>query len=152
MYPVGEALAKSTTPKNVIQLAKEMGRKSINGAIADSLYLDLIEQQLGRSYTLNQSGNAFALMNKAQRKEFVSNKLKSIPIIQTYYEEVNKGLDSDIAFQNLCATANFQGWSIETTKWKHKLLRNWLIYCGLIVKKKRTRAGDHTGQIEFVFD
>ncbi|WP_186323417.1 hypothetical protein [Paenibacillus xylanexedens] len=145
-------LANSTTPKNVIQLAQDMGRKSINGAIADSLYLDLIEPQLGRNYTLNQAGENFAVMDKYQRREFISNKLKSITIIKTYYTDINDGMDSDIAFQRLCETAGFQGWSIETTKWKHKLLRNWLFYCGLIVKKRSKKSVIDQGQIEFIFD
>lgn len=147
-----ETLAKSATPKNVIQLAKEMGRKSINGAIADTVYLDLLEQHLGKNYTLNNAGNAFALMSRAQRKEFVSSKLRSINIIQTYCNDVNNGIDADEAFQTLCITANFQGWSVETTKWKHKLLRNWLIYCGLILKKRRSNNENDNGQLEFEFE
>lgn len=134
-----ETLSASHSPKTSIQLANEMGRKTINGAIADSAFLNLIEQNVGRGYAATTIGHQFSKMSKTERKAYISQKLASEPVINYYIEEVVRGIDPDQAFDNLCEKANFHGWSTETVKWKHKLLRNWLLYSGLINRKGRSK-------------
>lgn len=143
-----ETLSASNSPKTSVQLANQMGRKSINGAIADSAFLNLIEQNVGRGYAASATGQQFSKMNKTERRAFISHKLASDPIINAYINEVLNGIDPNQAFENLCEISNFHVWSVETIKWKHKLLRNWLLYSGLI---KRKNHSNDENQIEFTF-
>lgn len=129
-------LSQTKTPQTSQQLAQKLGRKSINGAVVDSEFLGLIDALSRGNYILSDEGRLYAEMDANLKKKFIAEKLESIEYINQYITEVKIGIEPDVAFNNLVSLIGVDYWNESTTNWRHKLLRNWLMYADLISRKK----------------
>lgn len=121
------------------EIAVLMKRKSLNGLVAAADFLELIVINYKGVVEISNSGRSFTSSTKEIRIDYIRGKISQLPYISEYVELCNQGLEPFEIFRNIVAKLKLgTDWNDETLKWKHKILRNWLLYCKMVKRKRRS--------------
>ncbi len=123
-------------PMTIQNLKKKMKRSSLNGHLADAYYLGFVKPISRSEYQITSEGESFLKSSLPERREIIKNKTLGLAHIKRYLELVEKNKKDYLeVFMDMLKEFNIDKWNDTSIKWKHKLVRNWLIYCKVITGK-----------------
>lgn len=139
---VVELLSKNKEGMTIQELKSLMKRSSLNGHLIDACFLELVRPISRSEYEITENGLKFLRMESNERKKYVKEKLLGLDYVCQYLQIIKiKDKEPLEVFVNILDEMKVNKWNEVSVKWKHKLLRNWLIYSKLVVgKTHKTKA------------
>lgn len=132
-----EVLAKNEMPMSNQELKVVMKRKSLNGFISDGEFLGFVKIISRSEVQITEIGKNFINADNDLRSEIISERILKLRYIELYKNISNELNDSDLAFRKVLEELKIEKWNDTSIKWKHKMLRNWLLYTGDVSRKNR---------------
>lgn len=114
-----------------------MKRKSLNGHLGDAYFLGLVKAIARSDYQITELGTTYINSSISYRRTFIKDKVCQLNCVQMYIELLNKSIDPNMAFENTISVLRITQWNDVSISWKHKILRNWLIYAPIITPKRK---------------
>ena len=140
---VVELLSKNKEGMTIQELKSSMKRSSLNGHLIDACFLELVRPISRSEYEITENGLKFLHMKSEEKREYIKTKLLELDYVHRYLEAIKvKDKEPLEVFVNLLDEMKVDKWNEVSIKWKHKLLRNWLIYSKLVVGKTHKRQVD----------
>lgn len=139
---VVELLSKNKEGMTIQELKSLMKRSSLNGHLIDACFLGLVRPISRSEYEITENGLKFLRMESDERRKYVKEKLLGLDYVCQYLQTIKiKDKEPLEVFVNILDEMKVNKWNEVSVKWKHKLLRNWLIYSKLVVgKTHKTKA------------
>ena len=140
---VVELLADNKEGMTIQELKKSMKRSSLNGHLIDACFLGLVRPISRSEYEITQNGLEFLGKEPNEKRAYIREKLLGLEYVCQYLEQIKTTNKEPLeVFTNILDEMKVDKWNEVSIKWKHKLLRNWLIYSKLVVGKTHKKQVD----------
>lgn len=94
-------------------------------------------------YEITQNGLEFLGKEPNEKRAYIREKLLGLEYVCQYLEQIKTTNKEPLeVFTNILDEMKVDKWNEVSIKWKHKLLRNWLIYSKLVVGKTHKKQVD----------